>query len=78
MNKYYITRDGRDGVNISLHHPSEPEDNYLKSFINIWIDDEECGIDSPFKSIEDAEIFAEVIVKLLKTAPLLGEKENDA
>ena len=75
-NKYYITRDGVDGVNISLHSPSEPSDNYLGSFINIWIDDEDGGIDSPFRTLEDAEIFAEAIVKLLKTAPLRVDKDD--
>ena len=40
------------------------ENEWIESFIDIWVDD---GGDfpSPFKSVEDAELFAEMIVKLL-------------
>ena len=35
-----------------------------ESFMDIWVDDE-GDFPSPFKSVEDAELFAEMIVKLL-------------
>lgn len=38
--------------------------NQLDSFIDIYTDDEETP--SPFRTIKDAELFAEIIVKLLK------------
>lgn len=34
------------------------------AFIDIWVDDK-GDFPSPFKSVEDAELFAEMIVKLL-------------
>ena len=38
---------------------------YLNSFLTIWVDDNEAGISSPFKDIEDVELFADIIIKLL-------------
>lgn len=40
------------------------ENEWIESFIDIWVDDE-GDFPSPFKSVEDAELFAEMIVKLL-------------
>ena len=39
-------------------------DNQLDAFIDIFTEDEETP--SPFKTIEDAELFAKIIVKLLE------------
>jgi len=70
-NEYYITKE-EDSVNIGLKPPSSSSFvDYMYAFITIWSDD--SSFDSPFKNIEDAEIFAEAIVKLLKTAPLLED-----
>lgn len=40
------------------------ENEWVDSFIDIWVDNE-GDIPSPFKSVEDAKLFAEMIVKLL-------------
>lgn len=37
---------------------------WVDSFIDIWVDDK-GDFPSPFKSVKDAELFAEMIVKLL-------------
>ena len=58
MNEYNICKE-EDNVSISIG-----ECSYIKAFMTIFIDDD--VIDSPFKKIEDAELFAEIIVKLLK------------
>ena len=60
MNDYQICRD-EDIVSISVG-----KCNYLNSFLSIFVDDKDSGIKSPFENIEDAELFAEIIVKLLK------------
>ena len=39
--------------------------SYVDGFIDIWTD--EGNLPSPFKDIESAEIFANIIVKLLGT-----------
>lgn len=38
--------------------------DFLSGFIDIFVDEPDTP--SPFKNIEDAELFAEIIVKLLK------------
>lgn len=38
--------------------------DYTHSFLNIFVDND--GTPSPFKSREDAELFAKIMVKLLK------------
>lgn len=64
MNNYQIISSD-DNVNISLHQITGDKDkDYLESFIDIWVDDDD--LDSPFKSVDDAVLFAEMIVKLLK------------
>lgn len=60
MNDYQICKD-EDIVSISVGKCS-----YLNSFLSIFVDDEDSCIKSPFENIEDAELFAEIIVKLLK------------
>ena len=68
MNKYYICKED-DEVYISLHPPSDSKGvDYLTSFINIWVDED--PVDSPFKTTDDAELCAKIIVKLLEQAPL--------
>ena len=64
-NKYYVVLDDDETVGVSLHPPSTDFKNYMKSFINIWVDDDDGGIDSPFKNVDDARLFAEIIAKLL-------------
>ena len=72
MNKYHIGKE-EDEVYISLNPPSDSKGvDYLNSFINIWIDQK--PVDSPFKTVEDAELFAKIIVKLLEQSPL-GDKK---
>ena len=62
MNDYQVCSDEKNGiVNISIG-----KCNYLDSFLSIFVDDENEDIVSPFKDIEDAEVFAEIVVKLLK------------
>lgn len=58
MIDYNICLDD-DCVNISVN-----DCNYVSSFMNIFIDSNITP--SPFKDIEDAELFAEIMVKLLK------------
>ena len=60
-NKYSISEDKREGVvSISLS-----DDKYLDSFIDIWTDDGDI-VESPFKDMDTARTFAEIIVKLLE------------
>lgn len=60
MNEYNICSDtSGDCVNIGLG-----DCDYTSSFLNIFIDSD--GIPSPFKNREDAELFAKIMVKLLK------------
>ena len=59
-NKYCISEDKREGVvSISLS-----DGNYLDGFIDIWTDDGE--VESPFRDMDTARTFAEIIVKLLE------------
>ena len=59
-NKYCISEDNVDRVvSISLS-----SDKYTDGFIDIWTDDGE--VESPFKDMETARMFAEIIVKLLE------------
>lgn len=61
MSKYKVKVDEMGlSVHILLPHRSSS----LDAFIDIYIDDEDTN-DSIFKDIEDARIFAEIIVKLL-------------
>ena len=62
-NKYSVKRDDEKSVSICYCTDSC---NYLDAFLTIWSDDQKAGINSPFENIENAEIFAEIIVKLLK------------
>lgn len=69
--KYNITveekmcRDGCDSVHINL----KPYVNPLDAFVDIYIDENDGT--SPFKDIESAKLFAEIIVKLLN---VIGDK----
>ena len=59
-NKYCISEDNVDRVvSISLS-----SDKYIDGFIDIWTDDGE--VESPFKDMETARTFAEILVKLLE------------
>ena len=61
--KYHICSDKDDGVvSISLSKNCD----YMNGFINIWVDTDEDDDESIFKNIDDAKIFAEMIVKLLE------------
>lgn len=61
-NKYKIVRNDKDKlVSICI---GDSDCSYLHSFLDIWVDDDLNP--SPIKTIEDAEAFAEIIVKLLK------------
>lgn len=70
MNKYAKKVDKENEVVFIF---LEPVTDDSEDFISIWVDDDGTDINSPFKNIEDAEIFADVIIKLLETAPLLGD-----
>ena len=60
-NKYCISEDNVDRVvSISLSSDSR----YIDGFIDIWTDDGE--VESPFKDMETARMFAEILVKLLE------------
>lgn len=64
MNEYGISVDMEDGVvSICLCKDCDYIDG---SFINIWVEDENVNQPSPFKSIEDAKLFAEILVKLMR------------
>lgn len=71
MSKEYYVENDDNTVSISLK-PINKEcgspllDFYLDAFINISVDIDGT-VDSPFKNIDDAKIFAEAIVKLLKS-----------
>lgn len=61
MSNYKIIIDEMGmSVHILLPHCSSS----LEAFIDIYIDDEDTD-ESIFKDIEDAKVFAEIIVKLL-------------
>lgn len=59
MSKYSIQAEN-DGVTIC----QGKECDFLEGFIDIYVD--EKGIPSPFKTIDDAILFAEIIIKLLE------------
>lgn len=44
----------------------KPSTLELEDFICIWVEDEELDINSPFKTIEDAEAFGDIIIRLLE------------
>ncbi len=75
-NKYYVFREkamcegGSESVHISLVN----DEDMLNSFIDIYPSDDESP--SPLKTIEDAEIFAEAIVKLLESVDVLVDKDD--
>lgn len=60
-NKYCITEDNVDRV-VSISLSSDCK--YIDGFIDIWTDDGE--VESPFKDMDTAKMFAEIIVKLLE------------
>ena len=63
MTEYFITEmDG--SVSIGMNKPKGGVDGWLDGFLDIHTD--EGSLDSPFKDIETARAFAEIIVKLLK------------
>ena len=57
--KFDICKGDVGDVNISMS-----ECGFMNAFITIYTDDDSTP--SPFKEIDDAELFAEIIVKLLK------------
>ena len=60
-NKYSISEDKGEGViSISLY-----DGKYLDGFIDIWVDDSDV-VESPFKDMDTARTFAEILVKLLE------------
>lgn len=59
MSKYHIKSDDKD-VSICLGDDC----NYFDGFIDIFVNDD--ATPSPFKTISDATLFAEVIIKLLE------------
>ena len=62
-NEYHkIVEEDMGTVSILL----KPSMQELEDFITIWTDDEDLNINSPFKNIEDAESFADIIIKLLE------------
>ena len=71
--KYNITvgcklcEDGCESVHINL----KPYTGDLDAFIDIYTDDGDGS--SPFKTVDDAKLFAEIIVKLLNT---IGETDD--
>ena len=58
-------------LNNSVHINVKPYTGQLKAFIDIYVDEGDNS--SPFKTVEDAELFAEIIVKLLDT---IGEIDD--
>lgn len=61
MMKYCVSEDKDEGVvSISLE-----DCDYLDGFIDIWTDDGEI-VKSPFKDMDTAKTFAEIMVKLLE------------
>lgn len=59
-NKYCISEDKEEMVvSISLS-----DCKYLDGFIDIWVDDD--VVESPFRDMDTARTFAEIIVKLLE------------
>jgi len=65
-NEYYIYKDDvRDSVHISMHPPSgDDRVDYFKSFVSIWTNG--YSIDSPFKTLDEAEEFIITVMELLK------------
>ena len=63
-NKYTVDIDYtcEDAPSVNINY-CNPRGNYLSAFMVIEIDNEDTP--SPFKNIEDAKLFAEIIVKLL-------------
>ena len=57
--KFKVLTDGYDGVSICMDCNSS-----LQSFMDIYTGDESTP--SPFKNIEDAKLFAGIIVRLLE------------
>ncbi len=80
MNKYYVFKEdkfctdlngnGAESIHISLIN----DENMLNSFIDIYPDCEDAP--SPLKNIDDAEIFARAIVKLLESVELVVNKDD--
>lgn len=68
MTNEYKVSVADDGVFIHLN--SEDEDSFIDIYID-WYD-----IPSPFKTIDDAKIFAEAIVKLLKSVDVMVDKDD--
>lgn len=71
MIEYFVESD-EDSVSISLKPMNMESDSpsldfFCDAFINICVDG---NINSPFKNIEDAEVFADAIVKLLESVEL--------
>ena len=63
MTEYYISEiDG--SVSIGMNKPKNNIVGLFEGFIDIHTDG--CDLDSPFKDIETARAFAEIIVKCLK------------
>ena len=54
-----------DETGLSVHILLPEYSSSLEAFIDIYIDDEYTN-ESIFKDIEDAKVFAEIIVKLLE------------
>lgn len=76
MNKYYVFKknkfctDGAESIHISLVN----DEDMLNSFIDIYPDCEDAP--SPLKNIDDAEIFARAIVKLLESVDVMVNKDD--
>ena len=62
-NKYTITVDDVCG-STSIDITDGECGNYLDAFISIFLDDEVTS--SPFKTVEEAKLFAEFIVMMLR------------
>ena len=62
-----ICEDGCESVHINL----KPHTGDLDAFIDIYTDDGDST--SPFKTVDDAKLFAEIIVKLLD---VIGDNDD--
>ena len=62
MSKYKIKVDE---AGMSVHILLPEYSSSLEAFIDIYVDDEDTN-ESIFKNIEDARIFAEILVRLLE------------
>lgn len=62
--KYTIDVDDTldDAPSVIINY-CNPKGNYLSAFLVVEIDDEDTP--SPFREIDDAKLFAQIIVKLL-------------